>query len=43
MSDLSALLAFAHRLADAAASETVPLFRATQEITTSWVTTDLTP
>lgn len=32
MSDLSALLAFAHRLADAAAQETVPLFRAALEI-----------
>ena len=32
MSDLSALLAFAHRLADAAAHETVPLFRAALEI-----------
>jgi myo-inositol-1(or 4)-monophosphatase len=32
MSDLSALLAFAHRLADAAALETVPLFRAALEI-----------
>ena len=32
MSDLSALLAFAHRLADAAALETMPLFRAALEI-----------
>jgi len=32
MSDLSALLAFAHRLADAAAQETLPLFRAALEI-----------
>ncbi|MEC8177938.1 MAG: inositol monophosphatase family protein, partial [Pseudomonadota bacterium] len=32
MSDLRALLAFAHRLADAAALETMPLFRATLEI-----------
>ena len=32
MSDLSALLAFAHRLADAAAHETMPLFRAALEI-----------
>ena len=32
MSDLSALLAFAHRLADAAAHETVRLFRAALEI-----------
>ena len=32
MSDLSAFLAFAHRLADAAAQETVPLFRASLEI-----------
>ena len=32
MSDLSALLAFAHRLADAAAEQTLPLFRAALEI-----------
>ncbi len=32
MLDLSALLAFAHRLADAAALETIPLFRAALEI-----------
>ena len=32
MADLHALMAFAHRLADAAAEETLPLFRATLDI-----------